>query len=284
MTDQHRINASDAAVTVILGGAAVLALADAWRDIVRLGLCDEELGYVLLAPLMIVWLAWVKRDELLKCTVRHGWAGLVILIAGLALNRYGFITDPVLWRAGAVLTLAGAVATGIGSSALATLAPSFAAFVFLIPVSPYGRYHVAAPLQKITAEATQWVCDLVGISVDRAGNLLSINGIDVTVAEACNGMRMVMTLFMICYVVTFTVKLRPYARLLVLAASPVVAVGSNVARLVPTIWMFGHRPVADAERFHAASGWVMTGLALLLLLATVNIVRHSAGRLAAPMA
>src|SRR5947209_2305717 len=145
----------DVLVAAGLAVAAVVATFDAWADILRLGLADEELSYVLLAPVVIGWLGW---------------------------------------------------------------------------------------------------------NVDRSGNLLSINGVDVTVAEACNGMRMVLTLFLVCYVVAFTMKLRTWVRLLILAAAPLVAIVSNVLRLVPTVWMFGHTSVAAAERFHDVSGWVMTVL------------------------
>ena len=49
--------------------------------------------------------------------------------------------------------------------------PALVACVFLVPISPYGRYHVAVPLQNVTAQVTQFVCDLLGINVDRSGNL-----------------------------------------------------------------------------------------------------------------
>src|SRR5205823_5635867 len=108
-------------------------------------------------------------------------------------------------------------------------------------VLPTGRYHIAAPLQTATASATQTMCDLIGMNVDRAGNLLSINGKEVTVAEACNGMRMILTLLMVCYVIAFTMPMRTWVRILFLLASPIVAIISNVARLVPTIWMYGNK-------------------------------------------
>src|SRR5262249_13652772 len=128
-----------------------------------------------------------------------------------------------------------------------------------------------------TAHATQIVCDILGMSVQRSGSLLSINGVDVTIAEACNGMRMVLTLFMVCYTVAFTTQLRPAVRVVVLPASPLVAVGGNVVRPVPTIWMFGNRSAEAAERFHTASGWVMSVLAFLLLLGFCRLLERATG-------
>jgi exosortase/archaeosortase family protein len=115
------------------------------------------------------------------------------------------------------------------------------------------------------------------MSVQRSGSLLSINGVDVTIAEACNGMRMVLTLFMVCYTVAFTTQLRPAVRALFLLASPLVAIVANVVRLVPTIWMFGNRSVQTAETFHTASGWVMSVLAFLLLLGFCRLLERATG-------
>ena len=116
------------------------------------------------------------------------------------------------------------------------------------------------------------------MNVDRSGNLLSINGVEVTIAEACNGIRMVLTLFMVCYVVAFTLRLRPYVRIFLLVASPIVAIVSNVARLVPTVWMFGHKPQETAERFHDISGWVMTFISFLLLMGFFRLLETEKDR------
>jgi exosortase len=109
--------------------------------------------------------------------------------------------------------------------------------------------------------------------VERSGNVLSINGTEVEVVEACNGMRMVVTLFMVCYVLAFGSPLRWYVRALILLAAPLVAIGSNLVRLVATVWMYGNGATAAAGRFHDVAGWVMLGLAFLALRGTVGLLR-----------
>jgi exosortase len=262
-----------------LGWAAALAVGavavtfDAWRDAWRIGQTDEECSYVLLAPIVIGWLVWVRRGRLHNCPIRGGWLGLLIGLAGWLIFWRGYVTDPVIWRAGAVVMAVGAVIAALGVDVLRRAAPAIVACAFLIPVDPTGRYRLAGPLQIVTARGTQQVCDLLGIAVERSGNLLSVNGVDVTVAEACNGMRMIMTLFMVCYVVAFTLPLRPWLRALVLLASPLVAIVSNVVRLVPTVWMFGHSSIRRAEAFHDISGWVMTVVSFLVLMGLAQGMR-----------
>jgi exosortase/archaeosortase family protein len=111
------------------------------------------------------------------------------------------------------------------------------------------------------------------MEVQRHANLLTVNGHEVTIVEACNGMRMVFTLFLACYVFAFVTPLRGYVRAIVLALSPLVAVVANVIRLVPTVWMFGHAPKGVAQDFHTASGWFMLVVAFLGLMGIVKLLR-----------
>src|SRR5215472_4777503 len=161
-----------------LAVGAVAVTFDAWRDAWRIGQTDEECSYVLLAPIVIGWLAWVRRGRLQNCPIRGGWLGILIGLAGWLIFRRGYVTDPVIWRAGAVVMAVGAVIAALGVDVLRRAAPAVAACAFLIPVDPTGRYQLAGPLQVVTARGTQQACDLLGIAVERSGNLLSVNGVD----------------------------------------------------------------------------------------------------------
>ena len=122
--------------------------------------------------------------------------------------------------------------------------------------------------------STQSVCVISSAWTSTApGSTLSINGIDVGIVEAFsgNGMRMIITLFLVCYVVAFTVPLRWWVRIIFLALSPIVAIICNVVRLVPTVYLFGNAKRSTAETFHDISGWAMSLFAfgfLILIFAT----------------
>jgi exosortase len=191
---------------------------------------------------------------------------LPVLTFGWLVHWYGFNYDPAVWRAGAVIIAVGAFMTAAGRDVCVRLAPALAAAVFLIPIDPMGRYRIAGPLEIVTAQATQSLCDILGMSIERSGNLLTVGGRAVDIAEACNGMRMILSLMLVCYVVAFTFPFKPAVRIMLLFASPLVAIVANVVRLVPTVWTFGHESLATAERFHSISGWVMTVFAFLFLM------------------
>ncbi|HEV8292863.1 MAG TPA: archaeosortase/exosortase family protein, partial [Tepidisphaeraceae bacterium] len=67
--------------------------------------------------------------------------------------------------------------------------------------------------------------------------------------------------------------LRGYVRFLILAASPLSAIGCNVIRMIPTIWLFGHASKDVADWFHSFAGWAMLGIAFLLLMGIIRLLK-----------
>jgi exosortase/archaeosortase family protein len=109
--------------------------------------------------------------------------------------------------------------------------------------------------------------------VTRSGNMLGVNGSDIEIAEACNGLRMMFVLGIAVFALAFGSPMRGYARLLLLLATPFAAVACNVVRLVPTVWVYGYHPLSFATTFHDVSGWVTLGAAYLILLGIIRLLR-----------
>jgi exosortase len=262
------------AAAMALVAAAVGVARYAWYDLSMMGLSDPESSHVLLVPVVFAWIAWHRRDLLRAWTPGKAWTGTGIVALGWLLWSMGYrFQIQSFWHGGAVTMAVGAAITVIGGDVFRALLPAFGALVFLVPVPATGREWIAVPLQRVTALATQFTSELVGLNVQRTGSLLRINGVDVAIAEACNGMRLVFTLFLACYLFAFVTPLRWPVRLLILLLAPAVAVVANVVRLVPTVWMYGHASAESAERFHDAAGWAMLVIAFLGLMGVVRLLR-----------
>ena len=259
---------------LVLIAGCVFATLDAWADLLRTGLQDEESSHILLVPLVFTWIFLRRLSLLPQVKVSRQWVGTLILAVGGALWLIGYRGQiHTLWHLGAVLVLVGGVTSLLGPDLIVKFLPAFGALVFLVPLAGERRQQFAMPMQLLTARITQFVCELLGMQVERQRNVLTLNGVGVNIAEACNGMRMIITLIIVSYLYAFITPLRAYVRCLLLLASPVLAVICNVIRLVPTVWMYGHAPQATAERFHDISAWVMLGVAFLILMAGVSILR-----------
>lgn len=252
-------------VLIAVGIAAWISW-DALCDLAFLGWNESESSHVLLVPMVFAWLAWVRRKRISACSFRGRWTGVALIAAGWALWAQGYHYQiQTFWHLGAVLLVAGSAIAFLGRDMFWKFLPAWAALMFAIPLAGRVRLHIAVPMEEVTAIMTQSVAEVLGIHSSRSGNQLTVNGVAVGIVEACNGLRMVVTLFMACYLFAFTKPLRWWVRLIVLAASPVVAIACNVIRLVPTLWMFGNFSNSAAERFHDFAGWGMLVLAFGLL-------------------
>jgi exosortase len=178
-----------------------------------------------------------------------------------------------IWHLGAICVAVGCLFTGFGSGVLKQLLPAFLTLVFLIPVPGRVRQRIAIPMQNATAQSTQAVFDLAGIPMTRSGNTLYINNKPVAIAEACNGLRMVFALTLVCYAFAFSNPLRMHSRLLIVLASPLAAILCNVVRLVPTVYIYGNFSDEIADSFHSISGWVMLFVAFFILMGILRLLR-----------
>ncbi len=247
---------------------------EAWLDLMLWGWRDEESSHILLVPLAVMWLCWIRRGRFRRCEPTGRLIGTLFLGFGWFFWSVGYRYQiESFWHGGAILFAVGGLLSVLGKDVFFHFLPAFAVLLFMIPIPGTGRQLIALPMQHLTADITQHVGEVLGMDVQRQGNLLNVNGKDIAIIEACNGMRMVFTLLFACYVFAFVTPIRGYVRFLILIASPLVAVACNVIRLLPTIWVFGHESLERAEAFHEFAGWAMLIIAFGALLGVVRVLR-----------
>ena len=261
-------------VSAALAACGVAATLPAWQDIVHIAIRDEEASHIWLVPIVFAWLVWVRRRRLRQCQPTHTWIGPALIAFGWAVHSFGdaFLYES-LWHGGAVLVMIGCALSVLGIQIVRAYLPALIILGFLVPVPGLIRQQIALPLQNATAVVTEHTLMVLGMPVTRSGNSLSINGAEVAIAEACNGLRMVFALALVSYAFAFGTPLRPSVRALVIGLSPVSAVLCNVVRLIPTVWLYGYASDSLADLFHTWAGWVMVVISLLLLMGMLHALR-----------
>ena len=267
----------------LVGGLVMLTLGvaaafDAWADMFNIAMKDEEASHIFLVPIVFAWLVWVRRDRLRLCRPVGQWVGPAIVAVGWLMWSIGYGNAvQSFWHGGSVLIALGCVITVVGADVVRRFFPAFLFLVFLVPVPGMVRQEIAIPLQVATARVTHTVFEILGIDTWLSGSVLTINegdeAVDVGIAEACNGLRMVFALVLVSGAFAFGNPLRWYVRAIILIGSPISAIFCNVVRLVPTVWLYGYRSEDTASKFHDISGWCMLLVAFLLLMGIVRLLR-----------
>jgi len=275
LPQQHpRWKAAHLVVGAFLMAASLVAFRGGWSDIWVQATKRADNGYILLAPLVAMWLAHLRWIRASSVPPTPSFLGAVVGVVALALAWWGIETDTrAAVHLAAVLAIVAPILAMTGWRSLRMFAPAFGALLFMVPVPGEIRRWLAGPLQDLATTMTQEVLELLGTDAVREGNSITLAGQPIFVDEACDGMRMVLALLLTFYAFVFAVPLRLRARLVVLAICPIIALVCNVARLVPTAFAFAYGSSDIAARVHDIAGWAMLPLALAMLVGFLAFLR-----------
>ena len=198
---------------ILLGTLNLLVFRDPMLDIFRTATKRPEGLYVLMVPLLAVYLAWLRQSRLGRYEIRRSFAGPVLILSGWLLFVGGAFYDVVLfWHLGGIVGFIGVVVTCVGPRILLVFGPAFLVLFAIAPLPGVVREWIALPLQNFATIVTSIILELLGVDAVRRGSIIEINGKIVLVGEACNGMRLVMPIALVIYAVVFSLPLRRAAR------------------------------------------------------------------------
>ena len=231
-----------------------------WRDL-------PDFSHGFLIPFFAAFLLWDKREKLRTLSIQPSWIGLVLVVPALFELLLGVLgADLFLQRTSFVLLVAGIVWTLLGSAFLREL--KFVLFILLLaiplPTILYNR--ITFPLQLRASELASGLLQLVGVPVLRDGNVIQLPAMPLEVAEACSGIRSLMSLFTVAVIYGYFLERTNWRRtILVLSAIP-IAVAANVVRIFGTgICVQYWNPEKALGFFHEFSGWLMFLVSLICL-------------------
>jgi exosortase len=225
---------------------------------------DPQYSHGFLVPLFAEFLLWSRRHMLAASAREPSWWGLALLVLGAAGHLLGaYVYIDCVDAASLLLCLAGAAVLSGGFGALRWVAPAIGFLSFMIPL-PY-RLEIAAahPLQRIATLASTYMLQVLGISALAEGNIILLDEMEIGVAEACSGLRMLMVFFALAVAVALVIERKHWERLVLVASAVPIAMASNVLRI--TVAGVLHDTVGSdwANRFfHDLGGWLMMPVAL----------------------
>jgi exosortase len=272
---EDRLTLAHVGAALVMGALGVLATLPAWQDIYLIAKNDEENSHIFIVPLVALYLIWVRRMRLRHCKPSGRIIGPIVIVAGWLIGSFGFYRGiQAFWHGGAVLVTLGCMLSVLGKNVIFRFFPAFALLIFLVPVPVRLRLAIGGPLETWMATICERILELFGVmDAEASQNVLKIHGNPVNIAEACNGLRMVFSLIMICFAFGFALPLRNSVRILILLASPLAALFCNVVRTIPTVYIFGYASPEFAEHFHTYAGWAMLPLAFILLYAIIKVLQ-----------
>ena len=156
---------------------------------------DPNFSHGFIVPLFSLYLVWSMRKSLSAVAARPSWYGLPIMIAALGTLLLGtFGAELFLTRVSFVLLLAGLLILFHGWPLFRVLLFPWVFLFLMIPIPAIVFNQITLPLQFFASKVAAAILEALGVPVLREGNIIQLPAMALEVAEACSGIRSLLSL------------------------------------------------------------------------------------------
>ena len=226
-----------------------------------------DFSHGFLVPIFAGYLVWTKREVLRKTKVFPSWGGVAVVAFGLivaVLGDYG--AELFLSRISLVILLAGLVLAFGGWEFLKELRFALLVLLLAIPIPAIIFNQITLPLQMFASRLASALLPIFGVPVLREGNVIELPSMSLEVAEACSGIRSLMSLFTLSVFYGYFMEKTFLRRVVLALASVPIAIAANAVRILGTALCVQYWDPDKAQGFfHEFSGWVMFLVSLICL-------------------
>lgn len=230
---------------------------------------DENYSHGFLVPLIAGYFFWQRWPELRERLVQPSNLGLAVIVWALLQLLVAWLgTEYFTMRSSLIVLLAGMTLFLFGWELLKGMALPLGYLIFMVPI-PYIIYDmVAFPLKLFVTKASVWTLKLAGVVVMREGNIIMFPATTFEVADACSGIRSLLSLLALAVAYAFVISIPARMRVLLIVSALPIAVFTNALRVIVTGFLAQWWGAKAAEGFfHEFAGLAVFALAMVLLVA-----------------
>jgi exosortase len=228
---------------------------------------DPNFSHGFFVPAFSLFVLWQERSRLISLPRKPSSWGLLIIIFALSVLILGVMgAELFLSRVSLLLLIAGLVVYFLGWSYLREAFFPWAFLILMIPIPAIMLNHITLPLQVVASKASAVVLPLFGVPALREGNVIILPAMALEVAEACSGIRSLLSLTTLAIIYGYFMERRIWIRIALALASVPIAVAANSLRIVGTGLLVQYWDPSKGEGFfHTFSGWLIFVVSLTML-------------------
>lgn len=239
----------------------IAGLVDAWST-------DDNYSHGFFIVPLAAYFAWERRQAFAAAPIRPSNFGLLAVAGSLLLLTAGLLgAELFLSRVSIVGAIAGSLLFLFGWARLRIMMFPLAFLLLMIPLPAIIFNKIAFPLQLLASHVGESTISSLDIPILREGNVLILANATLEVAEACSGIRSLVSLFTLGIVFGYFVDRRPWVRAAIALSAIPVAILANGLRVASAGVAAHNYGTAGVEGlFHEFSGWVVFIIAFLMML------------------
>jgi exosortase len=252
--------------------AGALPVVPLWQVIVLSGIIlwlYPNFSHGFFVPLFSALIIWQERQNLAQLPLRPSWSGLPIAAFAMCTLVVGQLgAELFLSRSSLLILLAGLIVLFCGWMFFRALLFPLAFLILMIPIPTIIFNQITFPLQLLASRVSGVILPLLGVPVLREGNVINLPAMALEVAEACSGIRSLMSLVALAIIYGYLMEKRLWVRWVLAFASVPIAVVANSVRIIGTGLLVQYWDPEKAEGyFHASWGWIIFVISLVMLYA-----------------
>ncbi|HUP03751.1 MAG TPA: exosortase/archaeosortase family protein [Bryobacteraceae bacterium] len=237
----------------------LLALVRQWND-------DPDMSHGFFVPLVVGYILWQRREELMAMEAEPNWWGLAVAVWGALQLWIGTLAvELFLTRTAFVITIIGVVWLMCGTRVLRELSFPLILCFFMIPIPAVIYNSLTFKLQLVASSLAEHALDVLSVPVLREGNVLVLPNQTLSVVDACSGIRSLLSLTFLSLVYGYFFEKRQWMRVVLFFATVPIAIVANGSRVTFAGLMTQINPDLAEGAYHEASGWIIFMVALLIL-------------------
>jgi exosortase len=236
---------------------------------------DPNFSHGFFVPAFSLFVLWQERGRLSALPVKPSWTGVPIVLLALCVLVLGNLgAELFLSRTSLLVLIAGLVIFFLGWQYFRAVLFPWAFLLLMIPIPSILFNQITFPLQLLASKVASDVLPLAGVPVLREGNVIGLPLMQLEVAEACSGIRSLLSLATLTIIYGYLMETRIWIRVLLALASVPIAVAANSFRIVGTGLLVQYWDPEKAEGFfHLFSGWLIFVLSLAMLFVLHKLLR-----------
>lgn len=226
-----------------------------------------DFSHGFLVPLFAAYLVWTRREALRKTALAPSWSGVAVVafaLVTLLVGVYG--AELFLSRISIVFLFSGLALAFGGPRLLRELRFAILVLLLAIPIPAIIFSQITLPLQNLASRLASDLLPLFGVPVLREGNVIQLPSMSLEVAEACSGIRSLMSLLTVSVFYGYFLEQVNWKRVVLALSSVPIAIAANALRILGTgLCVQYWNPDKAVGFFHEFSGWVMFLVSLTCL-------------------
>jgi len=243
-----------------------------WQ-LVKVWATDDNMGHGFFVPAVAGYVVWQRRAQLLAEPRKSSVWGLLIIAWGAVQSVLATLgAELFTQRLAFVISLTGVIVYIGGRRWFRILAFPLALLLFMIPIPAIIYAQLTLRLQELATLLAEWILSAVGIPVIRTGNLLELPSQVLNIAEACSGIRSLLSLSFLSLVYAYFRDNRTWVRWTLFLATVPIAIGANAIRVALTGVLSEVNTKLAQGAYHEAEGYIVFIIALAALISLHGLI------------